>query len=98
MQLPMHKSSVTCISIACDVHSKDHVAIFYLFTYKMIILIIETESSLLSVGPLSTHVDTLVLTDELNVLIAINEKVMSLMTLLHVFSLLIKAICENKHL
>ena len=33
----------------------------------------------------SVHVDSLVLTDELNVLIAINENVMSLMTLLHVF-------------
>ena len=44
------------------------------------ILIVEIESSLLSVGPLSTllHVDTLVLTDELNMLIATNEKVMSL--------------------
>ena len=31
------------------------------------------------------HVDSVVLTDEPNVLIAINEKVMSLMTLLHVF-------------
>ena len=56
----------------------------------MIILI---ESSLLSVGPISVgplsalvHVDSLVLTDELDMLIAINEKVMSLMTLLHVFS------------
>ena len=31
------------------------------------------------------HVDVVVLTDELNVLIAINEKVKSITTLLHVF-------------
>ena len=33
----------------------------------------------------SAHVESVVLTDELDVLIAINEKVMSPMTLLHVF-------------
>ena len=53
----------------------------------MIILIVEIESSLLSVGPVSAlvHVDTPVLTDEIDLLISMNEKVMSLMTLLHVF-------------
>ena len=53
----------------------------------MIILVVEVESSLLSVGTLSAlvHVDTLVVTDEPNVLIAINEKAMSLMTLFNVF-------------
>ena len=45
-------------------------------------MIILVESSLLSVF-IGLHVDSLVLTDELNVLIAINEKVMSLMTLLN---------------
>ena len=53
----------------------------------MIILVVEVESSLLSVGTLSAlvHVDTLVLTDVRNVLIAIDENVMSLMTLFNVF-------------
>ena len=53
----------------------------------MIILIVEIESSLLSVGTVSAlvHVDTPVLTDEIDLLISMNEKVMSLMTLLHVF-------------
>ena len=56
-------------------------------------IILETESSLLSVGSLSAlvHVVFVVLTDEPNVLIAINENIMSLMTLLHVF-------CKKKSL
>ena len=43
----------------------------------MIILIVEIESSLLSIGPVSglVHVDTLVLTEEMDLLIAINEKI-----------------------
>ena len=55
--------------------------------------VVELESSLLSVGPLLSvstlsalvHVDTLVLTDVRKVLIAIDENVMSLMTLFNVF-------------